>query len=124
MNEERFGRQIKGYLNWGLDLPEDRLARLKAAREQALAHQRKPGFVLSLVPALAGGPRSGWMPTVGRVAVPVVIAVAAILGWQQWQDLQRADALAELDAKILASDLPMDAFLDSGFDQWLQNNAE
>jgi alpha-D-ribose 1-methylphosphonate 5-triphosphate synthase subunit PhnG len=124
MNEERFGRQIKGYLNWGLDLPEDRLARLKVAREQALARQRRPGLVLSLVPALAGGRGASWTATFGRIAVPVAIMAAALFGYQQWQDMQRAEAMAELDAKILSSDLPMDAFLDSGFDEWLQNNAE
>lgn len=123
MNEERFGREIKGYLNWGLDLPEGQLARLKAARAQALERQRVARFLLVPAP-LVGRGLLGWGPSVGRVALPILIAAAALFGYQQWESYRQSEDLAELDAKILASDLPIDALLDSGFDQWLQQESE
>jgi hypothetical protein len=86
---------------------------------------------LARVPARAGadvalaGPALGRLGTPGvlRVVAPLVIlaiACAAVLSWQQ---RQRAAEIEELDAQLLASDLPIDAYLDQGFAAWLKRRA-
>ena len=44
---------------------------------------------------------------------------AAGFGFQQWQVYQQTREIEELDAQILTSDLPIDAYLDRGFQTWL-----
>ena len=97
MNEQRFGKEIKGYLNQGLDLPAPQLAQLKAAREQALSRQRSARFnVVQFLPAAAGratgplGPLGefgalGGQSVLVRWGLPLLIAAAAILGFQHWK---------------------------------------
>ena len=49
----------------------------------------------------------------------ILILAAGVFGWQQWQFDQQTRELEELDAQILSSDLPIDAYLDRGFQTWL-----
>ena len=44
-----------------------------------------------------------------------LIAAAAMFGYQQWTAWQELEELEDLDAQILTSDLPIDAYLDRGF---------
>jgi hypothetical protein len=127
MNEQRFGREIKAYLNQSLDLAPTTLDRLKAAREAALAKQRAPGF--ELVPAWAGRAFGslGLGAGAARWLAPIVIAAAALFGYQQWQASQaplEEDPMAEIDTELLKGDLPIDAYLDKGFKQWLKGEEE
>ena len=46
--------------------------------------------------------------------------VAAGFGYQQWQAYQQLNDIEETDAAILSSDLPIDAYLDRGFQNWLK----
>jgi len=52
----------------------------------------------------------------------VMFIVAAGFGYQQWQAYQQVNDLVELDAQILSSDLPIDAYLDQGFRNWLTSD--
>jgi hypothetical protein len=85
---------------------------------------------MQLTPAMAGagaGTTSAGGP-VFRINAKVWIAVALIalsgVGYQQWQAYQQLNDLEETDAAILASDLPLDAYLDRGFQNWLKTIAE
>ena len=44
---------------------------------------------------------------------------AAVFGYQQWQLYQQTREIEELDVQILTSDLPIDAYVDRGFQTWL-----
>ena len=125
MNETHFGNKIRHILNRGLH--EDRLApaaaeRLRAARLRALERHR-PGEA----PALAWadgllGRFGGWSGVSLRLVAPLAalaIGVAAIYTWQQ---NQRAAELEEIDAQLLTDDLPIDAYLDRGFQNWLKRS--
>ena len=50
--------------------------------------------------------------------------MAAAFGYQQWQAYQQVNDLVELDAQILSSDLPIDAYLDQGFRNWLTSDEQ
>ena len=50
MNEKEFSQKITRTLNWGLTrLEDDKLAKLRAARQQAMSQYREPINVLGLV---------------------------------------------------------------------------
>ena len=57
------------------------------------------------------------------LGVAAFVAVAAF-GWQQWKAVQQVREFEELDAQILSSDLPIDAYLDRGFQNWLKASFE
>jgi Protein of unknown function (DUF3619) len=129
--DELFAKQIKGYLDQSLVLPQANLARLKAARERALHNQRlvEPALAWAWPSKILG--LSGPRPMVGRILVPVAIAVLGLVGYQHWLQIQaeqegarQAAEMAEVDAALLKHELPIDAFLDVGFRTWLKPPAE
>jgi hypothetical protein len=40
-----------------------------------------------------------------------------------WQQTQRLAEIEEIDAELLTDDLPIDAYLDRGFEAWLKKRA-
>lgn len=121
MNEQHLGFKVRQYLNQGLALEGDKLARLERAREAALERQRSPlpgpalawagNFVLRV-----GGPGS----ILSRVIIPMAILILGLIAIHQWQQSQVAAEIEEIDTAMLTGDLPLDAYLDKGFDAWLR----
>jgi hypothetical protein len=105
--------------------------RLQQARAAALARLAEPVRVpgLELSHALAGpGGTTGDRRT-ARGGVRLWLGVAAFIavagfGWQQWKAVQQVREFEELDTQILSSDLPIDAYLDRGFQNWLKTSLE
>ena len=123
MNEMQFGDRVRHILNQGLDLQPHIKEGLRAAREQALARQRsEPAPVLAWADNVVGG-LGGWTGFSLRILAPLVtllVAVAAIYSWQQARVV--AD-IEEIDALLLTDDLPIDAYLDKNFQNWLKKRA-
>ena len=130
LNEELFAKKIGRYLDANLNLSTTHLARLQAARQAALGRQRRRASQLQLVPAAIERSLAaiGIGPTVGRVLLPLALVAAAMLGYQQWSADDPAqlpdDPVSEIDAQILKGEIPLDAYLDRGFDAWLKRDAE
>jgi len=61
--------------------------------------------------------RGGWL---GLGAV--LVAAMLLFGWQQWATWQQTREIEELDAQILSSELPIDAYIDQGFRTWLTSD--
>lgn len=125
MNEQQITYRIKQLLNRGLDLDADKLARLKAAREAALMRQR----VESRVPLLAWadnviGKSGGPSALIPRVLLPMAVLILGLIAISQWRDNQVAAEIEEIDAAVLTGDLPLDAYLDKGFDAWLKRSSQ
>ena len=120
MNEQEFGYKIKQSLNHGLALEEGTLARLKAAREQALERQRATASRLSWA---ADGPVSPRF-VVSRLVLPALVLALGLFVVNYWHQAQLAQENAEIDAEVLTGDLPIDAYLDKGFDAWLRRSSE
>ena len=123
MNELEFGNKIRRLLNQGALLDPRAGERLRAARGLALARRAtEPSSAL----AWAGGvlARLGGLSGLSlRLLLPVAllgIALTTIYGWQQ---NQKVAEFADIDSQLLADDLPIDAYLDKGFDAWLQKHA-
>ena len=124
MNEQQIAHQIKQHLNRGLDLDADKLTRLKAAREHALAHQRVESRIAVLawadnVVGKWGGPPS----LIPRILLPMAVLILGLIAINQWQESQVAAEIEEIDAAVLTGDLPLDAYLDTGFDAWLKRSS-
>jgi len=129
--ETEIAKKLAGYLDVGAaGLKAGTAYRLQQARAAALARLSDPQPLqnLQMSHALAGGGmlggrRAPWGGVRLWVGVAVFAAVAAF-GWQQWKAVQQVREFEELDAQILASDLPIDAYLDRGFQNWLKASFE
>jgi hypothetical protein len=133
MNEENLGRRVAWHLDRGLDqLDQGTVSALVAARRAALS--RSPVFESrsAAAMALAGSrsARSGARRSQARWWVPVgaiAVAVAALLYVQtlgQSPGLSPNYELGAVDAGLLADELPIGAYLDKGFDAWLDDTSE
>jgi hypothetical protein len=126
MNEKQemqFGNRVRHILNQGLDLEPEIAERLAAARERALARQRpEPAPALAWADNVVGRV-GGWGGLALRVLLPLAMLLAGAAAIYTWQQNQRADELEEIDTQLLSDDLPIDAYLDRGFQNWLKKRA-
>jgi len=120
MNEMQFGNRVRHILNGAPALSADRTARLAAARAQALEHQRS-----EMAPARAWadnvlGSLGGWAGVSLRVMAPAIALLVSFAAIYTWQQNQRVAEVEEIDAMLLTDELPIDAYLDRGFQNWLK----
>ena len=122
-NETNFGNRVRLVLNQGLRLNAKQAERLHAARERALAARRpEPVGALAWADNVLGS-FGGWGGLSMRLVMPLValtLSVAALYTWQQNRVI--AD-FEEIDSMLLTDDLPIDAYLDRGFQNWLKTRA-
>jgi len=131
--ELEFARQVRRALDENAaSIPPATVDRLAAARRAALA-RKKPETVSAPVfaPALAGagmpgGMSHGELPQRRRsslrrfaLAWPLAALVVSLVGIAYWEDQQRTAELADIDAAMLSDDLPLNAYLDHGFNAYL-----
>jgi hypothetical protein len=109
------------------DLPGDLSERLRVAREQAVARARQirlaqpvaaPAHAISQGALVIGEPPPAWL----RLAslLPLMLLVAGLVLIQHLHDRAEIDAAAEVDAALLADDLPPEAYGDPGFVAFLK----
>jgi hypothetical protein len=128
-DQDEFARKLKGYLDAGAtDLRAGTVYKLQLARARALERlgaeperAAAPGMAHALAgdgsDRMGGGGvrKRAWLGFVLGVA----LLVAAVFGYEQWNLYQQTREIEELDVQILSSDLPIDAYLDRGFQTWL-----
>ncbi|MFM2069264.1 MAG: hypothetical protein RLZZ584_4173 [Pseudomonadota bacterium] len=133
--EARLGLRIAARLHDGSQgVPHDISERLRVAREAAVARARhsqrlaaaaaastvSAGHHHGAAAALGGGNESWWVRL--TALAPLVVLLAGLLFIHEWQRLEQIDATAELDAALLADDLPPAAYTDPGFVEFLSNS--
>lgn len=117
MNEEEFARRLAGHLSASVrNLDEGVAERLKAARERAIEARRPAGVTGWKRRLLA---RIDVTALLRPLAVSVAILAAVVVG-NHWANWVRADALQDVDMALLIDDLPIDAYLDADFKEWVQ----
>ena len=128
---DRFARRVTARLTEGAsELPYDISERLRAARMQALARRKKTISVVHTAPVLV---QAGHSATLGRgdsginwwqsllSAVPIMALLAGLVVINLDLDEIGMMEVAELDAALLADDLPPAAYSDPGFAQFLKS---
>ena len=125
MNEHHLGYRVRQILNQDLALDAETLARLKAAREQAIARQRitAPRMVLAWAYNLSGSV-GGSAPVFSRFLLPAAMLILGLVAIHTWQQSQTVQELVEIDSGVLTGDLPINAYLDRGFDAWLKHSSQ
>jgi hypothetical protein len=96
--------------------------RLQRARQLALSQlseQHAPQ--LALAEPGGGSFGSHRFLAVTRLSVSVLLLVAGVFAYNYWQTQQARD-IEETDAAILSSELPIEAYLDQGFEAWLKHS--
>ncbi|MDB5790271.1 MAG: hypothetical protein JWQ80_295 [Massilia sp.] len=118
--------KLRHALNEHLDaLPASTTERLAAARALALARKKAdaPAGARQAVRRLFGVRFHLSGAGLGRlgVAIPLLALVFGLGGLYQYDQQQRIAELAELDAAVLADELPLTAYLDHGFNAYLES---
>jgi cytochrome c-type biogenesis protein CcmH/NrfG len=123
MNEMHFGNRIRQLLNQGLRLNQTQSERLRAAREQALARQRpEPAPALAWADNVVGN-LGGWSGVSFRLVAPLAALAISVAVLYTWQQNRVISDFEEIDAMLLTDDLPIDAYLDRGFQNFLKTRA-
>ena len=121
--EARFALRVTTALDEGADeLGADVQERLRFAREQALARARASRTAGS-VSGRAGGSAvlggGGWWFKLASAA-PLAALIAGLMLISQWHSREQVAAAAEIDAALLADELPLLAYKDPGFVEFLK----
>ncbi len=123
--EEQFARQICRVLDRGTEELDRGIAeRLRAARERVLQHQP----VLVAGPAIVG---AGGTALLGgdeekhplRTALAILALLLGVSLSYYWNGFSQAYENEAIDSALLADDLPPNAYLDKGFQAWLEKQA-
>jgi hypothetical protein len=123
MNEFDIAQRIARRLDQGVrDLDPAVVGRLHEARFAALS--RIPVKQLRLAPAAHGHGLASWgenQHPILRITLATLMLAIALVAFNYWQqDLDGDDDNGQLDAKLLSSEIPPQAFAQKDFGAWLQ----
>jgi hypothetical protein len=120
MNEKDFGQKMRPWLERSADgVGELQATRLRSARLRALDQWREPVRLLGFVTVGAGTVQTLKYSILqqGLLWLPIAILLATLLAKAVSPEVD----IGELDAQLLTGELPIDAFLDKDFDEWLKS---
>ena len=124
--ESRFARGIAACLSESAQtVAPDVAERLRFAREQALErarHARDAGATVGVTASgavIAGFSQSRWWLRFASV-LPLIALVGGLLLIQDWQNRTQISVAAEVDEALLGDDLPINAYRDPGFWEFLK----
>jgi hypothetical protein len=121
--EHELAARIVRHLDEGANrIGPDTSARLLAARRAALSRYRdRPVAVSGLAWAGRVMARFSEGPVDARYLVALALA-AVLAGVVYWQGNGKGNDLADIDTALLTGELPLNAYLDKGFDSWLKRS--
>lgn len=123
MNEQELAKKITRHLDDGLDtLSQSTLNKLQLARKHALAHHHAPRTVFGLAWAGHGTSGHGWHGY--RFWIPAAALLLVLSGAMYWQNVEQSGDADEIDAALLAGELPVHAYLDEDFNAWLESSSQ
>jgi hypothetical protein len=136
--EHEFALKVRHALDENIaTLPAASLDKLASARRIAIARKKSARVAVAapvMAPAFAGAAgasgqfnlpvEAGKRRRFSRLALawPLLALVIGLAGIAYWEDQQRTAELADIDAAMLSDNLPLDAYLDHGFNAYLTRN--
>ena len=123
--EHELARKLVQHLDYGVERLEPGVReRLLTARNAALSQYREqPQPVLGLAWAGQAAARitePGFYDARNLIAVAAL--VFALVGVAWWQVSVPVNDIADIDTNLLTDELPVNAYLDKGFDSWLKRS--
>jgi len=124
--EHELTNKIVQHLDYGVDQLEPRVrARLFAARQSALSHYREQPVAVA---GLAWAGQVAARITDHRYAstrqlAAISLLVVALAGVAYWQSNGVTNEATDIDTGLLTDELPINAYLDKGFDSWLKRSS-
>lgn len=110
------------------NIPEPTLERLAKARELALSRQKQgnPVAALAFGGVLAGSngtsfSQKSWIKRLA-FSLPLIVLAVGLYGIFEYEQQQQINDLAEIDAAVLVDELPPDAYVDNGFNAYLNKD--
>jgi hypothetical protein len=129
MNEQDFAKDVARLLNRGLTQMDDAtVMRLNKARGRALEAYHEPERVrgMSLAGAMPGGGGFShghdFHADLKRWFVPVSLAVIVMICLMYWFTVFQNSDIADIDVGLLSDDLPIEAYFDQDFLEWLEDS--
>ena len=104
------------------DLDEKTVSRLHEARMEALSRQRVAIGGLGL--AGIGLKTGGFLPAYGRTFIAAFALLLGVAFTYVWTHFEQAAQNEEIDSALLSDDLPPAAYLDKGFQAWLDRSSQ
>jgi hypothetical protein len=124
------------------NIPAAAVDRLREARRAAIARKKPEKVAVTMTapaftPALAGAGATlttsdagddhrpkGLLARLGGLGLawPLAALIIGLAGIAYWEDQQRKAELADIDAAMMSDSLPIDAYLDHGFNAYLTRN--
>lgn len=127
MNEQELARRIVQHLDQGLGhIRQGTLYKLQSARMAALDRYRKaPEPVFGLAWAGDAAFRlSHSRHFNARNVLALGLLLLSLVGVMYWQRAVPTSDIADIDASLLTGELPINAYLDSGFEAWLKRSSQ
>ena len=122
MNEQKLGKEVASLLDYSADenIKQSTLYRLQSARRAALEnYQSTSGVINSGNGTSAYGGHDGHF-NAGKLLLLLTV-LFVLVNMVYWQFVDN-DKYAAIDAMILADDLPINAYIDNEFDEWLDSD--
>lgn len=128
--ELNFAYKVRHALNESLEhLPASTTERLALARQRALVRKKQEsGLRIFAAPRMIAGEIGNffhgpltWLARMG-LAVPLVVLAVALPSIYQFEEQRLIRNTAEMDAEVLADELPPSAYLDHGFHAYLASH--
>ena len=118
-NESQAGKKVAQMLDQGLDdITVSTLDRLQSARRASLESYRSAETMINVGRGTSARNGHEWHLRTRRF-VSLVSLVLALMGIVYWQSLQQSDENEDIDIMLLIDDLPVNAYLDNEFEEWL-----
>lgn len=127
-DELKLAYQVRLILNRGLlSLSPSTLGRLALARKLAMSSKKREathhawsaGTMSEKMGIFFNAPFS-WLQGIG-FAFPLIVLLVGLVGIYQFEQQERLYETAEMDALVLADELPLSAYADRGFNAYLSN---
>ncbi len=121
--EVEFAYRVRGLLNRGTEELDRKVAgRLVDVRNKALTRQRARVAGLGL--AGVGNLSSVVFGSNLRATLAALALVVGVAFAYYWNRYEEAIGYADIDSEILADEVPFNAYLDQGFQEWLNRRAQ
>lgn len=128
--ELEFTYKVRQHLQCGLDdidaLTSEKLAQFKSQALASVKNQKSERIALpqfAFFNASESSLGSGWKEKLS-IFLPLLFLILGLVTLESLTQVNHIQNIADIDTAVLTDDLPLDAYLDRGFEQFVLHEAE